>query len=527
VLAGYSRLLSFLSGALISAFPNTLSPVDSLPAEPSAVPPAPAHEFRAAWLSPVGGGGQGDWPSRPGLPADSQKAELRALLDRAQAMRLNTIIFHVRTAADALYPTPHAPWSAFLTGVSGGDPGYDPLAFVIQEAHARGLQLHAWFNPFRAMLPNFEGRAAPNHLTRTHPEWIRRYGRQTWIDPGEVTARNEVIAAILDVVRRYDIDGVHIDDYFYPYQENERIKKKVGKRHVTVTRVIPFPDDQSWKRYGLAQGWTNRNDWRRHNVDDFVQTLYNAVKQEKPWVLVGISPFGIWRSGVPAGITGLDAYSEIYADSRKWLREGWADYFVPQLYWPLNGKQYRFTTLDSWWRQPEQNPQGRYVWPGLAAMHLKLSGWEEAELASQITTIRETRAGSPEVPGHVHFRISSFDVGDGMAAQRLQKMVYSDFALVPPFPWLNQPLPAAPTVLTPIEAIHPIRQLLVIPGDSVPVTWWLVQTPTPNNEWTSTLHRATGDTTSIMIVDIPPSTPIAVRGINRAGQEGGLTIVQE
>jgi uncharacterized lipoprotein YddW (UPF0748 family) len=227
--------------------------------------------------------------------------------------------------------------------------------------------LHAWFNPFRAMLPIFAGKAAPSHVTKKHPEWIRKYGTQTWIDPGDPAARKFVLETILDVVKRYDVDGVHIDDYFYPYRESRTITRRVRGRRVREKRDIEFPDDKTWKKYGKARGWTNRDAWRRANIDDFIETLI-SVKAIKPATLVGISPFGIWRSGTPAGVTGLDAFNEIYADSKRWLTEGWMDYMAPQLYWQLDGTQGRFLALDAWWRTV--NPLGRYLWPALYTSHV-------------------------------------------------------------------------------------------------------------------------------------------------------------
>src|SRR5919198_1367587 len=218
-------------------------------------PPVVAREFRAAWVSPTEGG---DWPSRPGLSINEQKAELSALLDRAKAAGLNAVLLHVRTAADALYPNRNAPWSRYLIGrdpVSLGEyAGYDPLALAVAEAHARGLQLHVWFNPFRAMPPDDLGQPITGHVTRTHPDWIRRYGKSTWIDPGIPAARRAVLDAILDVVDRYDVDGVHLDDYFYPYREEQRVTRTVrrGKRRGRITRTVtlPFGDDAAGKKYG-------------------------------------------------------------------------------------------------------------------------------------------------------------------------------------------------------------------------------------------------------------------------------------
>ncbi|HEY6220418.1 MAG TPA: family 10 glycosylhydrolase, partial [Gemmatimonadaceae bacterium] len=327
---------------------------------PEDLPPAVEREFRGAWVSPLDDMTGPDWPSRPGMSPDDQRAELRILLDHAKAIGLNAIVLHVRMAGDALYPSHLVPWSTFLSGKSGEAPRpeYDPLAFAIAEAHARGLQLHAWFNPFRAMMPRSTAKMAANHVTRAHKSWIRKYGSQTWIDPGEPAARAAVLAEIFDVVDRYDIDAVHLDDYFYPYREARTTIIRVNGRRVRSRQPIPFPDATTWEKYGQAR-YHSREDWRRANVDSFVSQLYKGVKQRKPWVLVGISPFGIWRSGEPPSVTGLSAYSELFADARLWLRQGWVDYLAPQLYWPIAGPEGRFTALDDWWRS--QNEKNRAV----------------------------------------------------------------------------------------------------------------------------------------------------------------------
>lgn len=490
------------------------------------VPPPVSREFRGVWISPVGGGANADWPSRPGLSAEAQQAELRALFDRAKAIGLNAVILHVRPAGDALYASATDPWSAFLTGVSGQNPGYDPLAFAIQEAHARGLQLHAWFNPFRAVFPGFTGRLATNHVTRTHPEWIRKYGTQTWIDPGDPNARRAILASILDVVRRYDVDGVHIDDYFYPYRESETVVHRVRRRRVSATRDIAFPDDKTWEMYGARKGWTNRAEWRRDNVNDFVRSMYQAVKAEKPWVAVGISPFGIWKSGVPAGITGLDAYGEIYADSRLWLTRGWLDYVVPQLYWPLNGAQHRFVELDHWWREPAQNPMKRHVWPGLATFLARSNGWPSGEMTSQVNTLRDDRLGTTDVPGEVHFRMSSLLLWGGAVGEELRQSVYGDRTLVPAFPWLGDTTPAAPKI-TPTTPTPHLRRYVTTPGNAVPISWWLVQRRRKDGSWSTDVYHAQSGVPYTFEVPEEETVygTVVVRAIGRTGLESGMTVL--
>src|SRR6476620_543831 len=231
---------------------------------------AAQSEFRGAWVATVY---NLDWPSKPGLPAETQKAQLRALLDRAAELKLNAILLQVRPASDALYASTKEPWSEVLSGKAGISPGYDPLEFAVTEAHARGLELHAWVNPFRAAI-SASAKLPANHISTEHPEWVRRFGKQLWIDPGEPAARDYVVSVITDIVRRYAVDGVHLDDYFYPYP------LKSGQ--------ATFPDDSSWNRYGRKSGMS-RADWRRENINDFVRSMYRAVKAARSRVRVGIS----------------------------------------------------------------------------------------------------------------------------------------------------------------------------------------------------------------------------------------------
>jgi uncharacterized lipoprotein YddW (UPF0748 family) len=481
------------------------------------------------------------------LSIDEQKAELAEVLDRAQADGLNAVLLHVRTAGDALYPTARAPWSRYLVGrdasALGDYAGYDPLALAITEAHARGLQLHVWFNPFRAMPPDDLGKPIAGHVTTTHPEWVRHYGKSTWIDPGVPAARRAVLDAIMEVVDRYDVDGVHLDDYFYPYQEDATITRVVkhGKHRRRVTRrvTLRFPDDVSWRRYGLARGWTDRDAWRRANIDDFVQTLYRDVKARKKWVLVGISPFGIWRPGYPAGVTGLDAYSEIFADARRWLREGWVDYLAPQLYWPLDNYQQRFTKLDAWWRS--QNVFGRHLWPGLFTMRVgsRYDPWPANEIAREVDVLRAARQGTSESLGHIHFRLRTFaerlSEGDSTTfGDELHAEEYAEAALPPASPWLGDARPAKPRLGVPEEdpelqdgsgdgpaatgTSHAV--LMATPGDTVAVRWWVIQTLGADRRWHERLVRAAGSALALSAADTVGAQWIAVTPISRTGVAG-------
>ena len=366
---------------------------------------AAGAEFRAAWVATVH---NLDWPAQPGLPAVTQKAQLRALLDRAAELRLNAILLQVRPASDALYSSEKEPWSQFLTGRQGSSPGYDPLQFAIEEAHARGIELHAWINPFRAAT-NVNTVLTANHVAKRHPEWICRVGSQLWLDPGEPAAREYVLGVIQDIVRRYDIDGVHIDDYFYPYPRTPG--------------VVSFPDDATWARYGTKSGLT-RADWRRDNINDFVRSMYRTVKATKPSVRVGISPFGIWRPGVPATIEAqVDAYGELFADSRKWLAEGWCDYLAPQLYWSIQPAKQSFPVLLEWWRAQSR---GKAVWPGIATERVGAKR-PAKEIIEQIAL---TRRGTNS-PGHIHWSMKALLQNRGGVADLLRAGPYAEEASVP------------------------------------------------------------------------------------------------
>ena len=439
-------------------------------------PPPIQREFRGAWVATVA---NIDWPSKPGLSTWEQQAELVAILNRCVALNLNAVVFQVRPAADALYDSRYEPWSAYLTGVEGRapEPYYDPLRFVIDESHKRGLELHAWFNPYRARHASARAPAAPAHLSNTHPELVRAYGRHLWMDPGEPAVRAQTVRVMLDVVKRYDVDGIHIDDYFYPYPE-------IGPDSVP----IPFPDSTSYARYVRGGGTLALNDWRRENVNLLMRDIYRRTKAMKPWVKVGISPFGIWRPGNPPEIAGFDAYDKLYADSRKWLREGWVDYFVPQLYWPIAQKAQSYPTLLAWWMS--ENVMGRHIWPGHNASRAAGTVWPPDELVEQVRLTRAANAG-----GDIHFSMRALmpvntvrrdSVLVGVAtppptptnaaalADRLRAL-YTEPALVPASPWLSKTRPARPVARVRTDSASGDRVVRLAPGDSRAVAWWTVR----------------------------------------------------
>lgn len=384
-----------------------------------------AREFRAAWVATVD---NIDWPSKPGLSSSQQQSEMLRILDTAQRLNLNAIIFQIRPSADALYQSKLEPWSWYLTGESGKGPGYDPLTFAIAEAHKRGIELHVWFNPYRAVHPAQKGDMSADHISKTHTEGVYKYGTYMWMDPGVKYVQDRSFAVFMDVVQRYDVDGIHIDDYFYPYPVRE------------AGQVVPFPDDKTYGDYVRRGGSLKLSDWRRKNVDDFIERVYKGLKQRKPWVKFGISPFGIYRPGVPKGITaGVDQYEDLSADALKWWEKGWCDYFTPQLYWPIEQTPQSFPVLLDFWKST--NKKGRHLWPGLYTSRLgdNAVNWNPDQVVRQLNLTKD-----PNVGGAVHFSMKSLLMNWQDLGKALLDGPYKERALVPSSPWLDQVSPKPP-----------------------------------------------------------------------------------
>ncbi|MFB7516694.1 glycoside hydrolase family 10 protein [Streptomyces sp. NPDC056144] len=295
--------------------------------------PYPHGDFRGVWVATIQ---NRDWPSAPGLTAAAQRAELLAHLDTAVKRRLNAVILQVRPSADALWPSPYEPWAQCLTGTQGRDPGWDPLSTAVTEAHARGLELHAWFNPYRVANHADPTRLAANHPARLHPEWVVPYGGKLYYNPGIPAVRRFVQDAMLDAVRRYAIDAVHWDDYFYPYPVAGQV----------------FDDDAAYAAHGA--GFPDKASWRRNNIDLLVSETATRIKATRKGVSFGISPFGVWRNKTtdPLGSdsrAGVQTYDDLYADTRKWIQRGWIDYVVPQLYWNIGLEAADYAKLLPWW----------------------------------------------------------------------------------------------------------------------------------------------------------------------------------
>jgi len=476
--------------------------VSFVPLRAAEQPPEIPREFRGVWVATVY---NLNWPSKAGLPMAQQKVELQAILDRAVNLHLNAILLQVRPSSDALYDSKIEPWSVSLTGKMGQAPGYDPLAWAITEAHARGLELHAWFNPFRA-LTSLQASVSASHVTRVHPEWVRKYGGQLLLDPGEPAVRDYVRRVILDVVKRYDVDGVHIDDYFYPYP----IRDKAGV-------IAPFPDDATWQRYLTGGGKLNRGDWRRENINEFVESTYRSIKAEKRWVKFGISPFGIWRPRVPESIEAkLDAYDQLYADSRRWLQEGWCDYFSPQLYWPIEPAAQSFPVLYQWWSQ--QNRTGRHLWPGMATERIGPQRPAQ-EIARQIAITRQTApdpAGAPlSVPGQICWDMKSLMRDLGGIDAVLREGAYRDVALVPACPWLGSQNPSIPSVS------QTARGITWKSVGEIPSRWWAVQT---RNKGKWRLQVLPADASEAAVEE--GADTVAVKAIDRYGNASRPAVVE-
>jgi uncharacterized lipoprotein YddW (UPF0748 family) len=405
-----------------SGTPSGSQRLPSVDLEASALPDAPLREWRAAWVASVA---HIDWPKQPGLSAPVLRAQILQIVQRAQAIGLNALILQVRPAADALYRSDLEPPSEYLSADGQPELGFDALQEWITVAHAHGLELHAWFNPYRARHPSARQPIHENHVARRHPEWVHRYGDFLWLDPGHPEAQAHSLNVISDVVRRYDLDGVHVDDYFYPYP----IKGSDG-------RDIPFPDQESFKRHrraGLSDKESDRAKWRRENVDRFVEQMYKRTHALKPWVQVTISPFGIGRPDRrPSGIAGFSQYDHLHADVEHWCEQGWLDALVPQLYWPRNRPAQSFEKLLDYWLSA--NPQGRHVWPGLYTSSVANgtpTAWAAEEVLWQIDRQRERRAST----GHAHFSLQALMNDRGGLATELPRSRYATAALPPATPW--------------------------------------------------------------------------------------------
>lgn len=398
-------------------------------------PSLPKREFRATWVATAY---NIDWPSAKGLSSEAQRAEFLRLLDQQQALGMNAVVVQVRAAGDALYPSELVPWSAFLTGTQGQapEPYYDPLQFMIEACHARNLEFHAWFNPFRGISHLRFSSVADHNPARVHPEWTFQYGETRYFDPGVPEVRDHLVAVVCEVLRRYDVDGIHFDDYFYPYRRNGR----------------PIPDDATFARHG--QGYQDRAAWRRENIDRFIARVADSVAALRPEVKLGVAPVGIWRNQAqdPLGSnSNVDqtAYDVLHADVRKWLQLGWIDYVAPQLYWSTEHPRANYAELLPWWAQ---NSFGRHLYVGQALFKFKKEAqhryWADAQ---QLPLQLALNLRYPEVQGSIFYSANTLRDHGSEVQHLLGQGHFRHRALIPPMLWKDSIPPLAPSHLS-IEA---------------------------------------------------------------------------
>jgi uncharacterized lipoprotein YddW (UPF0748 family) len=393
-----------------------------------AQPLPPKYEFRGAWIATIG---NIDWPSSGAADSYTQQTEFVNLLNQLQRNGINAVIVQIRPAADAFYPSEKEPWSKYISGTQGlpPQPYYDPLAFMITEAHKRGMEFHAWFNPFRALVDSRKNLNPQNHVTRTNPQWFINYGGKKYFDPGIPDVRTYVTDIVCDVVKKYDIDAVHFDDYFYPY--------KIGNS--------VFNDSKSYKQYGY--NFIDKGDWRRDNVNTFVQTTGQAIKKIKPFVKFGISPFGVWRNYATDSLgsftTATQNYDDLYADVRLWLQRGWIDYVMPQLYWERAHTNAPFTTLINWWNN---NSFGKACYAGLGLYHVginKKPEWQTPyEIPEQINLIRNNK----NIGGACFYSANFFYKNNLGVIDIIRNEKFNNRAIVPPMKWIDSIAPEKPKV---------------------------------------------------------------------------------
>lgn len=374
------------------------------------------YEFRGVWIATVD---NTDWPSKGMVDPDNQRAEFIRQLDLHKKNGMNAVIVQVRPAADAFYPSPYEPWSQWLTGVQGRPPSpyYDPLHFMIDETHKRGMEFHAWCNPYRADFQIGKSSIAANHITRVHPEWFLTYGDKKYFDPSNKEAQQFVVNVISDIVKRYDVDAIHMDDYFYPY-------RIAGKE---------FPDEASYRKSGTH---LSKDDWRRSNVDSIIAMLSRAIKKEKPWVKFGISPFCVWRNKDqdPDGSESQAAqtnYDDLYANILLWLKHGWIDYVAPQLYLEIGNGKIPYEKLLDWW---SKHTYGRQCYIGIGIYRAgSNTAWRDVtQLPRQLEALRST----PNVQGAIFYSSTSFDRNPNGWNDSLRNNYYRQPALIPPMEWL-------------------------------------------------------------------------------------------
>lgn len=387
----------------------------------------PKREFRAAWIQSVNG-------QFRGMPTEKLKQNLIGQLNSLQKAGINAIIFQVRPEADALYASRLEPWSRFLTGVQGKapEPYWDPMQFMIDECHKRGMEFHAWINPYRTKT-TLKSELAPNHVYNIHPEWFVTYGDQLYFDPAQPESRRHICMVVSDIVSRYDVDAIHMDDYFYPYP----IKGK------------DFPDDASFARFG--GGFSNKGDWRRSNVNVLIKKLHETIREIKPWVKFGVSPFGIYRneSSDPLGskTKGLQNYDDLYADVLLWAREGWIDYNIPQIYWHIGHPVADYETLVKWWAR---NTENRPLFIGQSVMNTVQNADPKNPSINQLPRKMALQRAYQTIGGSCQWPASAVVENAGKYRDALIAEYHKYPALPPVFDFMDNEAPANVRKMKPV-----------------------------------------------------------------------------
>ncbi len=478
----------------------------------------PKYEFRGAWIATVD---NIDWPSKGNFNVDSQKAEYIRMLDMHLRNGINAVIVQVRPATDAFYPSPYEPWSEWLTGKQGMPPSpyYDPLQFMIEETHKRGMEFHAWCNPYRAEFKIGQSSIAPTHITKLHPEWFLAYGDKRYFDPGNKEAQQFVVKVIRDIVSRYDVDAIHFDDYFYPYR-------------------IPgqeFPDNTSFEKYGNGM---SREDWRRSNVDSVILMLSKAIREEKKYCRFGISPFGVWRnkdkdpegSATKAGQTN---YDDLYANILLWLKEGWIDYVAPQLYWEFGHSAAPFEVLLDWW---SKHTYGKQCFIGLGIYRAgSNAAWrEKSQLPRMIQAMRNT----PNIHGAIYFSSKTFEKNPNGWSDSLRNNYYRLPALVPAGDDSAHSSPPAPSVkILPATSNGngPILEIIGLPS-SLPVKQFVLYAFDQGDQARDMndvrniykIIPAVNGTAQLAIPQLPDKSKIlAISAVDLDNRESSLTTVDK
>lgn len=507
----------FLALALAASLLGAAAPASAVsPQSPevSECLPSPRYDktdFRGMWIASVV---NIDWPARRGQSAQAQQQQLIDWFDLAKENNFNAVVLQVRPTADTFWPSDKEPWSRWLTGTQGQDPGYDPLAFAVQEAHARGLQLHAWFNPYRVTMTKSLRNLSPNHPAKLNPDWVIRKDGKWYYDPGIPEVRAHVVDTIMEAVERYDIDGVHFDDYFYPYPGS-------GK---------PFKDKKTYRQYGSQ--YATRGDWRRANTDALIKELSDRIEATKPWVQFGVSPFAVWRNKRtdPEGSAtraGVQNYDQLYADTRKWVREGWIDYIAPQIYWTRGFKIANYEEITRWWANEidiaKANGHNVGLYIGEATYRAGTGTTKDWRKRNVLVKHRKFTRTIPQVGGAIYFSAKDVKADRRNTTTKLVNRFYSRPAIAPGYGTPTTPPPSPPTNVKLRSG-----QLTWSASDSNAVKYAVYQVPTTSTTTSQACETLDArhlvaivprEQARMQLADQPSDAAVYVTAIDRWGRE--------